>query len=273
MLRSLQSIFLGRRPRTSKGKHMSKIKTGIVRLVLGASILAVTGSAFAAPPTLHLPPNPPGPYKGNLTFASDFSLGSYFTSVFGTPPIPANLDVVQGATYKAWCVEFNDDIVFSGGPIIFTATNAGPFTFRNTLDPTSLPTDALSPNWGAVNWILNNKPSGPNSVIDTQEALWFLLDGAFHTNQFISPVEPILPSTATALLISNALANATFVPGPGQIIGVLLDGGDGLTNNGSDVQSLLIEVPAPRLTVVKTADSATVTHGNKVGFTVTISNT
>ena len=92
---------------------MSKIETGIARLVLGASILAVTGSAFAAP-TLNLPPNPPGPYTANLTFASDFSLPAYATAVF--PSLPAGYDVAQGVTYKVWCVEFTDQhLVFQVG--------------------------------------------------------------------------------------------------------------------------------------------------------------
>jgi hypothetical protein len=220
---------------------MRKIKRGIVRLVLGASIFAVIGSAFAAP-TLNLPPNPPGPYTGTLTFASNFSLGSYFTAVFGTPPIPAGLDVVQGVTYKAWCAEFNDEILFSGGPTIFTATNAGPFTFRNSLG--SLPSDAQSPNWGAVNWLLNNK--GGNNVIDIQEAIWILLNNSAHSNQFIAAVEPVVPSAATNALVAAALTHNSFVPTVGQIVAVLLDGGDGLANNGTDVQSLIIEVTVPQ---------------------------
>jgi hypothetical protein len=218
---------------------MSKIETGIARLVLGASILAVTGSAFAAP-TLNLPPNPPGPYTGNLTFKTDYSLGSYFTAVFGTPAIPAGLDVVQGVTYKAWCVEFADDITFN--PVdstTYTATNAGPFTFRNTLG--TLPSDAQSANWGAVNWLLNNK--GTSSVQDIQEAIWFLLNGAYFTNSSGVPI--IAPTATSDALVTAALAHNSFVPVAGQLIGVLLDGGDGLKNNHSDVQSLLIEVTVP----------------------------
>jgi hypothetical protein len=220
---------------------MPKIKTGIARLLLGASIFAVIGSAFAAP-TLNLPPNPPGPYTSNLTFASDFTLGSYFTAVFGTPAIPAGLDVVQGTSYKAWCVEFNDGIVFTGGPTIFTAANAGPFTFRNSLG--SLPADAQSPNWGAVNWLLNNK--GGNNVIDIQEAIWILLNNSSHSNPFIAAVEPSVPSAATNALVTAALTHNSFVPTAGQIVAVLLDGGDGLANNHTDVQSLIIEVTVPR---------------------------
>ncbi len=222
---------------------MSKIKTGIVRLVLGACILAVTGSAFAAP-TLSLPPNPPGPYTVNLMFKSDFTLGSYFTAIFGTPAIPAGFDVVQGAPYKAWCVEFSDDIVFSGGPITFTAT-AGPYTFRNTLTltPGTLPLNADSPNWGAVNWLLNHK--GGNSVVDIQEAIWFLLNGGYHVNPFITAVEGSVPSAATSALVTAALSHNSFVPAAGDIVGVLLDGGDGLSNNGTDLQSLLIEITVP----------------------------
>jgi hypothetical protein len=97
-----------------------------------------------------------------------------------------------------------------------------------------------------VNWLLNNK--GGNNVIDIQEAIWFLLNGAYHTNQFISPIEPSLPlaaSAATTALVNAAILHNSFVPGPGQVVAVLLDGGDGLLNNGSDPQSLIIEVTVP----------------------------
>jgi hypothetical protein len=219
---------------------------------------------------LNLPPNPPGPYTSNLTFASDFTLGSYFTAVFGTPAIPAGLDVVQGTSYKAWCVEFNDGIVFTGGPTIFTAANAGPFTFRNSLG--SLPADAQSPNWGAVNWLLNNK--GANNVIDIQEAIWILLNGKTHTNQYIAPFEPGDPpvaSAATNALVTNALANRSFVPTAGQLVAVLLDGGDGLVNDGTDKQSLIIEVtvpPAPPCTITPvTISNTSWNHFNVPGGT------
>ena len=212
---------------------MSNTNAGIARLVLGASLLAMTSSAFAAP-ALNLPPNPPGPYMANLQFSANFNLGGYFTAVF--PGVPGGFDVAPSVTYKAWCVEFHDSIVIVGGPILYTAT-AGPYTFRNTLGV--LPVDAQSANWGAVNWLLNNK--GASSVPDIQEAIWFLLNGSYHTNQWI----PSAPSAGAAALVTAALSHTSFVPVAGQVIGVLADGGDGLTNDGSDVQSLLIEVTVP----------------------------
>ncbi len=219
---------------------MSKINTGIARLALGAAFLAVTGSAFAAGPTLSLPP---GTYTTNLTFRSDFLLSAYFTSVWGTPAIPAGFDVVQGTIYNTWCVEAGDNITFTGGPTIYTTT-AGPYTFRNSLG--TLPLDAQSAHWGAVNWLLNNK--GTNGVIDIQEAIWFLLNGAYHENSFISAVEPSVPSAATVALVTAALTpphNTSFVPAAGQIVAILADGGDGLKNDGSDLQSLIIEGTVP----------------------------
>jgi hypothetical protein len=210
---------------------MSKIKTGIARLVVGASILAVSGTAFAAP-NLSLPPSPPL-YTANFTFASNFTLPAYATAVF--PSLPAGYDVVQGATYNVWCVEFKDNIFISGGPPIWTGS--GQFSMFNTLG--TLPPDATSPNWGAVNWVLNNK--GGNNVVDIQEAIWFLLNGNYHTDTFITSA----PSAAASTLVTAALAHTSFVPVSGQVIGVLLDGGDGLTNDGSDAQSLIIEVTVP----------------------------
>src|SRR5579872_1803756 len=182
---------------------MNKIQTGIARLVLAASILAVTGSAFAAP-TLNLPPNPPGPYTANLTFNNNFTLPSYFSAVF--PGVPAGYDVSPAITYKAWCVEFNDGILFQPtAPPTYTVTNAGPFTFRNTLG--TLPLDAQSANWGAVNWLLNNK--GTAGVVDIQEAIWFLLNGAYYTNIGV-PNIPSAPSATTVSLVNTALTHNGF---------------------------------------------------------------
>ena len=226
---------------------MKKMKHRVVRFVLGASMLALMGlgSAFAGP-ILSLPPNPPGPYTANLTFNSGFSLGSYFLAVFGNPPIGGGFNVVQGQSYLTWCVEFNDGILFTGTGPTFTATGAGPYTFRNTLG--TLPADAQSANWGAVNWLLNNKglfAADTHFVIDFQEALWFLLNGAYHSNQFIAAVEGSLPSATTLAMVTMASTHNNFVPVAGQVIAVLADGGDGLTNNDTDVQSLIIEVTVP----------------------------
>jgi hypothetical protein len=212
---------------------MIMIKTRIARLVLGASILAVTGSAFAAP-TLNLPPSPPL-YTANFTFSSIFALPAYATAVF--PSLPAGFDVVQGVTYKVWCVEFADNIPIVGGPPTWTAT--GQFSFFNTLG--TLPADATSPNWGAANWLLNHETG--HSVVDIQEAIWFLLNGAYHSDGFIPPGS--IGTAAQIALVNAALGHTDFVPVAGQVIGVFLDGGDGLTNNGKDEQSLLIEVTVP----------------------------
>lgn len=222
---------------------MQKIKTGIARLVLVGSILAVIGFASAAP-VLNLPA---GSFTPTVTFDASFGLGAYFNVVFGTPPIPAGFDVVQGTKYLGWCAEFRDN-VGTVNPTGISILTPGPYKLYNSYGP--LPADAQSAHWGAVNWLLNNK--GGNSVVDIQEAIWFLLNGAYHLNFFI----PSAPSAATTALVAAALTHTSFVSGPGQVVAVLLDGGDGLLNNGSDVQSLIIEVKVPR-----TFDGCTVTQG------------
>jgi hypothetical protein len=137
-------------------------------------------------------------------------------------------------------VEFNDNIgtVNPTGQTTFTA---GPYNLFNSFG--ALPADAQSPNWGAVNYLLNDK--GGNSVVDIQEAIWFLLNGAFHDNAFISGA-PSAPATA---LVATALLHNNFVPAPGQVVAVLLDGGDGLSNvpgdSVPDTQSIIIEITVP----------------------------
>ena len=120
--------------------------------------------------------------------------------------------------------------------VTITVTTPAGYTFRNTVG--TLLTDSwYSPNWGAVNWLLNNEAG--KSVADIQEAIWFLLNGAYNTDTWISP------SPGVAALVLAALGHNSFVPAAGQVIGVLADGGDGLKNNHLDLQSLLIEVTVP----------------------------
>jgi len=90
---------------------MSKIKTELyassLGLYFGSDRISLRGAH------LELAAEPSGPYTVNLMFKSDFTLGLVFHRDIRLlrPYLPV-LTVVQGAPYKAWCVEFSDDIVF-----------------------------------------------------------------------------------------------------------------------------------------------------------------
>ncbi len=212
-----------------------RMRFAIPLLIL--STLCVS-SAVAAGPSLNLPP---GSFTVSVTFDPLFNQGAYFNVVFGTPPIPAGFDIVQGAKYLGWCVETDDTLGTLSSLTLPSTFLDGPYKLYNSYGP--LPADAMSPNWGAVNWLLNNKnAAGPATTVDIQEAIWQLLNGKY---DLLPPLITSAPSATTTALVTLALTHNNFVPATGQVVAVFLDGGDGLLNNGTDLQSIIIEVTVP----------------------------
>jgi hypothetical protein len=177
---------------------------------------------------------PPGTVTTEVTFSISLSLPSYITIQF--PGLAPGFDVSSTVTYLAWCANFSGTLPVSptGNPDLYSATF--PYTLYNTYG--ALPANAASSHWGNVNYLLNHK--GSASVAAVQEAIWFLLSGQYHVNQFI----PSVPPPGAAALVADALANGNgFIPAAGQNVAVLLDAGGGLSGLG--LQDLMIEVPVP----------------------------
>jgi uncharacterized repeat protein (TIGR01451 family) len=135
-------------------------------------------------------------------------------------------------------------------------------------------------NWDKVNWVLNNKPA-PSSTYEyglsddiwaVQQTIWKLLFGSYVYPGTVAGAPsdyPPLPEPLVDNLYNAAIASgAGFVPGPGQIIGVLLDD-HSITGAPQD---LMIEVPVPQLSVVKTPKGGTFTAGSQVSLTIVVSN-
>jgi hypothetical protein len=122
-------------------------------------------------------------------------------------------DVTDGA-YPGWCAEDNHQ------------PNAPAGTLVTLLDSTT-----QGVPWDQVNYLLNHKAG---SVAEVQVALWLLTgtyDGTF----------PLTP--AAQAMYDDAVANgAGFVPGPNQVVAVILYG-DGIGPEG--YQDTIIEVPLP----------------------------
>jgi hypothetical protein len=133
--------------------------------------------------------------------------------------------VVNGTPYLGWCAEQES-----------TALNSAPTgVLLYAIDDPANP--IANPNWKKVNYILNNK--GSAAVNDIQAAIWFFVNGAFPNPIF----HPFTLASAQALVNAANASGATFVPGPGQVAGVLLyqDG------YGSIFQDTLIEVQIPQI--------------------------
>jgi hypothetical protein len=139
---------------------------------------------------------------------------SYFATTLSN--VPAGYDVSNG-TYPGWCFEDNYKPNLPAGTLV------------NLLDSTISPA-AYSLPWDKINFLLNHKAGG---VYDVQLAIWMLT----------GTLQPASGTSAAAqAMYADANANGTgFVPGPGQIGAVILEG-DGL---GGNYQDTFIEVTVP----------------------------
>jgi hypothetical protein len=136
--------------------------------------------------------------------------------------VGSGFDVADG-TYAGWCIEDN------------FRPNAPPGTlvtlFDSTDDAANLPASYQGIPWDKVNYLLNHNNG---NVAEVQAALWVLTWGSSTT----FPVD-----SDAQMMLDDAMANGSgFVPGPGQVVAVILQG-DGLGFEG--YQDTIIAVPVP----------------------------
>ncbi len=148
---------------------------------------------------------------------------------------------VANTTYTGWCADpFSD---FAANPA---------YHLISTYDTASLLNPpgggkAQNPNWTKVNWVLNHKPTtGAAPTWIVQQVIWKLLAGqyiAYSPDQqfYPAPAPAPFPLSAGDTTIANnlyAAANAqgSFIPGPGQVAGVLLYL-DGINPDGTSTAS------------------------------------
>ena len=187
--------------------------------IFGAVTLLMLGVTMAlAAGVLSLPTDPVfvahGPWNaGTLGGTIDITLNHVPTGDF---------DVSDGH-YAGWCIEdnFRDDF-------------NGPVTLRDSTesDTLSWPPSYRAVPWDQVNYLLNHKNG---TIQEVQAAMWLLTWGQSGT----------FPVTAAAqAMYDDAVANGTgFMPGPGQVVAVILEG-DGLGPDGH--QDTVIEVMVPQ---------------------------
>jgi hypothetical protein len=152
--------------------------------------------------------------NGNPNTAEPASTGDGYFQVPITGSTSASL---PNGTYQGWCVTSESDAVI-----------ASPFNYT----PASTYSPAVNTTvWNEVNWILNNKQfAGPATVDDVQHAIWIVINGS----------TPSPSTTAAALAVAAQLpAGQSFVPAPGQVMGVLL------TSSVFGLQNILFQVQNP----------------------------
>ena len=154
----------------------------------------------------------PGPWNsGTLGSTIDITLAG----------VPAGFDVTNG-TYPGWCAEDNHQDNFPASTMVYLI---------DSTDAASLPLTYQGISWDKVNYLLNNQQG---TAQDVNAALWFLTD----TYDGTFPI-----TTEAQAMIDDANANGEgFMPGPGDIVAVILQG-DGIGSEG--FQEVIIEVEIP----------------------------
>jgi len=118
--------------------------------------------------------------------------------------VGAGFDVSDGVGYAGWCT---DDTV---GAVPGQQYCDIPTILRNSTEP--LPAYLAVTPWDKINYILNHK--GTATPAEIQDAIWQFTNGT------------ACPSVGCNALVDAANLNGGgFIPGPGQIVAILLDNG------------------------------------------------
>jgi SdrD B-like domain len=177
-----------------------------------------------------------------------------YYQVFANPPIsygkiflwnvPTGFSIANGIPYQGWCID-SYALVSNGGtyfPLIY-----------NSLDNAALIAGGITTaNWDKVNYIINHKPVGATAS-DIQVAIWHYIGGGGPSDiqlrngpgdgGFVQANAAVV-----AAIIAAADNNAGFVPGPGELVSIVLDvpvSLNGLHPSGLRYQPFIIEVPCP----------------------------
>lgn len=177
------------------------------------------------PGTYEVEEEPADPLTGTASMVASGGDDSYLT-----------VDVTGGinGSYNSWCIDL-DTTIYTGAEYtadVYEAVSAPDFL-------TEVPE-----NLDLVTYIINQDYSGIGaSVYDVQLAIWELIEA-----------ESFALTPAAQAIVDDALANgADFVPGCGDVIGVVVDP---FSNELGDGQHLLLEYPAPCTQTVEVGGSA-----------------
>ncbi len=196
----------------AKQFHIRAIVTSLL-LVL-AWLVVSTPITNAAPPPVNLPAFPV-----QATYVWD-GTANQFTSVTFTG-IGIGYDVKDNTPYVGWCVER------TSGPAPAGTTVA--VRMYSSYDP-ALPANLTKWGtrtipWDQINYALNHRQGV--ATTDVAKTIWDLIEGTFSS----IPLEV------------DAIANGTgFVPGPGQVVAVILTNGNGINTANDNWQENIIEL-------------------------------
>ena len=151
---------------------------------------------------------------------------------------------VPNGIYPGWCIQDHVAYGLHNQPAKLYSTIGG-----------SLPPDVATLPWNKVNYMLNHKIRGPNKLQffkDVQTAIWVVL----------GEPNPEFGISATAKKMINAAnANPNFVPGPGDVVAVIIYSDGILPGNDDSIQESICEM-RPSGAIINHA-TAKVKYGTK----------
>jgi hypothetical protein len=247
---------------------MNRIRLKSLPLLLIAGCLSLTFSKPAwAQPVLSLPagsvpscPVAAGPCVTINPTSAPRTAAAYFLVNF--KGLPSGLSIGNTLTYTGWCADMW---------AAFSPTET--YKLYNTYFP---PSDSAWVNWGAINWILNNKPTsivGDNPLYGPADNLQYVVQHVIWnviTNGNSFAGDPALDTIANSLY-KTALLHGNFIPAPGQVVAVLLhvDGITGVEMANNATQDIIFEVIVPTTagsyTTVTQGGWGAAPHGNNSG--------
>lgn len=223
-------------------------------LMVAGRASAVTGPTVSGLPATVTGTQTPVPLAGPTG-------PTYSTFTVATPATgPVS---VAGNPYNVWCEN----------PYGYTTVGLSSYTAYNSYDPNlyNLAGAGTAVEWQEINWVLNNKTGASGnlnpSVLDIQGVIWDILIPGYY---------PYLSPDGTTLY-NQALSNGpNFVPGPGQILGIVLYSGGINSNDGpNNAQDLIVEYRLPNNPKIKITKKANVSYAkcsDQITYTYTVTN-
>lgn len=208
------------------------IPTIVSVILLFVFSLFVKNVAAQATPILNLP-------ASNVQASFTWSQSALQFTNITLNGVGSGYDVQNNIAYTGWCAER----VSGPSPI----GNTFSVQLYSSYDP-NLPTNLTKWGtrtipWPEINYVLNHRQG--IAPTDVARAIWDLIEGTFSA----IPLE------------QQAIANgATFVPGPGQVVAVIVTNGSGIHNANDGWQENIIEMQVPNVSTPTHTATATATN-------------
>jgi hypothetical protein len=253
--------------RTTFGGHLvnyftarSRVSTLLPRLVISTALTLASALSAAAQGSLTIPSS----LTGTQSESASLNTGEPSPGAFSTLVVTTAAGSFTAGTYNAWCL--NSYGIVPNAPISYSAFSSEAVSSTNLSD-----LGITQAELNEIDWLINNTTGATGEVAstvnDVQQAIWTIVG------------TPESPTANSAQLVADAQANgASFVPGPSQLIGIVLTPGPTSSNQPILVvatvpSSTNTNPPNPAITLKKTANASTAKCFQQVTYSYTVTNT